>query len=96
LKFGQAILDAVFVQKISNLRRTCDLVLASKCTNFYKIPISILGAMNQKQIYFGVWATRATKKLFIFQLFWVEIFFNFFGLNFFHKFFTKFLTPKIP
>jgi hypothetical protein len=45
LKFEQAIVDAIFVQKISNFQRTCGLVLASRCSNFYKIPISSLGAM---------------------------------------------------
>jgi hypothetical protein len=49
LKFGQAIVDAMFVQKISNFWWTCGLVLASRCTNFYKIPIFGLGVMPQKQ-----------------------------------------------
>jgi hypothetical protein len=66
LKFGQAIVDAIFVQKISNFRWTCGLVLASRCTNFYEIPISNLGAMPQKQNYFEVRAAWAAKKLFIF------------------------------
>jgi hypothetical protein len=48
LKFGQAIVDAIFVQKISNFRWTCGLVLASRHTNFFEIPISRLGAMLQK------------------------------------------------
>jgi hypothetical protein len=51
------------------------LVLASRCTNFYKIPIFSLGAMSQKQNNFEVWAARAAKKLFILKLFWVEFFF---------------------
>jgi hypothetical protein len=75
LKFGQAIIDAIFVQKISNFWWTCGLVLASSCTNFYKILISSLGAMPQKQNYFEVRAAWATKKLFILKLFWVESFF---------------------
>jgi hypothetical protein len=75
LKFEQAIVDAIFVQKISNFRWTCGLVLASSCTNFYKILISSLGAMPQKQNYFEVQATWATKKLFTLKLFWVEFFF---------------------
>jgi hypothetical protein len=83
LKFGQAIVDAIFVQKISNFWLTCGLVLASRCTNFYEISISILGAMPQKQNYFEIRVAQAAKKHFIFQLFWVEFFF--------HKFFTKFL-----
>jgi hypothetical protein len=48
LKFGQAIGNAVFVQKISNFQWTCGLVLASRCTNFYEIPIYTIGAMPQK------------------------------------------------
>jgi hypothetical protein len=48
LKFGQAIVDAIFVQKISNFWWTCGLVLASRRTNFYEIPISNLGDMPQK------------------------------------------------
>jgi hypothetical protein len=83
LKFGQAIVDAVFVQKISNFWWTCVLVLASRRTNFYRIPIYSLGAMFQKQNYFEVRAARAAEKLFILKLFWVEFFS--------HKFFTKFL-----
>jgi hypothetical protein len=39
LKFGQVIVDAIFVQKIPNFWWTCGLVLALRCTNFYKIPI---------------------------------------------------------
>jgi hypothetical protein len=75
LKFGQAIVDAIFVQKITNFWGTCGLVLASRCNDFYEIPISSLGAMPQKQIYFEVQAAQAAKKLFIFQIFWVEFFF---------------------
>jgi hypothetical protein len=37
LKFGQAIVDAIFVQKFSNFLWTCGLVLASRRTNFYKM-----------------------------------------------------------
>jgi hypothetical protein len=50
-------------------------VVASRCTNFYKIPISSLGAMPQKQNYFEDQATWAAKKLLILKLFWVEFFF---------------------
>jgi hypothetical protein len=82
LKFGQAIVDAILVQKISNFWQTCGLVLASVRTNFYKIPISSLGAMPQKQYYFEVRTARASKN-FLFK--------NFFGLDFFHKFLTNFL-----
>jgi hypothetical protein len=66
LKFGQAIVDAIFVQKISNFQWTCGLVLASRRTNFYDFPISSLGTMLQKQNYFELRATRVAKKLFIF------------------------------
>jgi hypothetical protein len=83
LKFGQAIVNAIFVQKIWIFWWTCGLVLASRCTNFYKIPIFNLGAMPQNQNYFEVRAARAAKKLFIFKLFWVGIFF--------HEFLTKLL-----
>jgi hypothetical protein len=76
LKFGQAIVDAIFVQKIFNFRWTCGLVLASRCTNFYKILIFGLGVMPQKQNPCEVRAARAAKKLFIFKLFWVGIFFK--------------------
>jgi hypothetical protein len=48
LKFGQAIVDVMFVQKISNFWQTCGIVLASRPTNFYKIPIFDLGVMPQK------------------------------------------------
>jgi hypothetical protein len=58
LKFGQAIVDAIFVKKVSNFRRTCGLVLASRRTNFYEIPISDLKAMLQKQDYFEVWVAK--------------------------------------
>jgi hypothetical protein len=68
------IVDAIFVQKISNFQLTYGLVLASRHTNFYEIPISSLGAMPQKQNYFEVRAARAAKKLFILKLFWVEFF----------------------
>jgi hypothetical protein len=66
--------DVIFDQKISNLRRTCGLVLASRCTNFYEISISSLGAMPPQKNDFEVWAARAAKKLFIFQLFWIKFF----------------------
>jgi hypothetical protein len=75
LKFGQAIVNAIFVQKISNFRQTCGLVLASRSTNFYKIPIFGLGVMPQKKNSFDLGAVWATKKTFLF--------FNFFELDFF-------------
>jgi hypothetical protein len=42
------------------------LVLASRPTNFYEIPIFGLGAMPQKQNSFEVKATQAAEKLFVF------------------------------
>jgi hypothetical protein len=66
LKFGQAIVDAIFVQKISTFRWICGLVLASRCTHFYKIPIFGLGIIPQKQNPYELKVARATKKLFIF------------------------------
>jgi hypothetical protein len=48
MKFGRAIVDAMFVQKISNFWWTCGLVLALRRTNFYKILIFGLGVMPQK------------------------------------------------
>jgi hypothetical protein len=66
LTFGQAIVDAIFVQKISNLWWTFGLVLASRRTNFYKILIFGLGVMFQKQNPSELRATWATKKLFVF------------------------------
>jgi hypothetical protein len=82
LEFGQSIGDAIFVQKISNFWWTCDLVLASRRNNFYKIPISGLGIMPQKQNYFELWAASGNQKTFYFK--------TFFGWIFFHKFLTKF------
>jgi hypothetical protein len=61
LKFGQAIMDAIFVQKISNFWWTCGLVLASRRTKFYKIPIFGLGVIPQKQNSFVLEATWAAK-----------------------------------
>jgi hypothetical protein len=60
------------------------LVLASRCTNFYKIPIFGLGVMPQKQNSFVLWAARVAKKTYHF------IFFG--GWIFFHRFLTKFLN----
>jgi hypothetical protein len=67
--------DVIFVQKISNLRLICGLVLTSRFTNFYKIPISSLGAMPQKQYYFEVRAARAAKKLLKKNCFGLDFFF---------------------
>jgi hypothetical protein len=49
LKFGQAIVDAIFVQKFSDFQWTYGLVLASRLTKSYKILIFALGVMPQKQ-----------------------------------------------
>jgi hypothetical protein len=86
LKFGQAIVDAIFVQKISNFQWPCGLVLASRRTNFYKIPIFGLGIMPQKENSFVLEAAaRAAKKTFNFLIF--------LGWIFFHRFLTlKFLN----
>jgi hypothetical protein len=95
LEFGQPIVDAIFIQKISNFWWTCGLVLASRRTNFYKIPISGSAIMPQKQNYFELWAASGNQKTFYFLTFldWI----------FFHKFLTKFLnisstwkSSKIP
>jgi hypothetical protein len=75
LKFRQAIVDAIFVQKISNFRWICGLVLASRRTNFYKILIFGLGIMPQKRNPSELRTARVAKKLFIFQLFWFGFFF---------------------
>jgi hypothetical protein len=66
LKFGQAIVDAIFVQEISNFWWTCGLVLASRCTKFYKILIFGLQVMPQKQNPCELRVAWAAKKLFIF------------------------------
>jgi hypothetical protein len=66
LEFGQPIADAIFVQKISNFWWTCGLVLASRRTNFYKIPISGLAIMPQKQNYFELRAASGSQKTFYF------------------------------
>jgi hypothetical protein len=66
LKFGQAIVNAIFVQRISTFWWTCSLVLASRCTNTYKILIFGLGVMPQKQNPCELRTTRVAKKLFFF------------------------------
>jgi hypothetical protein len=52
----------------------CGLILASRHINFYKIPISSLGAMPQKQNYFEIKVARAAKNF---------LYFNFLELDFF-------------
>jgi hypothetical protein len=85
LKFGQAIVNAIFVQKISNFRWICGLVLAWRYTNFYKILIFGLGVMPQKQNPCELRTAWAAKKL---------LFLNFSESDFFHKFFKKFLIES--
>jgi hypothetical protein len=64
LDFGQAIVDALFVQKISNFWWTCSLVLASRRTNFYKIPILGYTNMPQKHFFFVKRAASGIQKTF--------------------------------
>ena len=84
LEFGQAIVDAIFFQKISNFWWTCGLVLASRCTNFYKISIFGCTIMLQKHFFFGHIGSFGQPKNFLFH--------NFLDLIFFHKFLTKVLN----
>jgi hypothetical protein len=58
LKFGQGIVDAIFVQRISNFQWISSSVLASRRTNFYKILIFGLGVMPQKWSSFKLRAAR--------------------------------------
>jgi hypothetical protein len=62
LEFEQAIMDAIFVQKISNFWWTCGSVLASRCTNFYKIPIFGDIVMPQKHIFLVMQAALGSQK----------------------------------
>jgi hypothetical protein len=73
--FFQAIVDAIFVQKISDFWWTCGFILASRRTNFYNIPIFGLGVMPQKQNSFVLGAAQAAKKTFYFSTFLGWIFF---------------------
>jgi hypothetical protein len=66
LESGQPIADAIFVQKISIFLCACGLVLASRRTNFYKIPISGLAIMPQKHSYFELRAASGSQKTFYF------------------------------
>jgi hypothetical protein len=75
--------DATFVQKISNFWWTCGLVLASRRTNFYKIPIFGDTVMPQKHIFLVMQAVSSNQKPFYFL--------TFLGWIFFHKSLTKFL-----
>jgi hypothetical protein len=64
LDIGQAIVDVIFVQKTSNFWWICGLVLASSCTNFYKIPIFGYTVMRQKQFIFVKQETSGSQKTF--------------------------------
>jgi hypothetical protein len=75
LEFGQPIVDAIFVQKVSKSWWTCGLVLASRRTNFYKIPIFVQQLCPKNKIILSCGQLRATKKLLILKLFWVGFFF---------------------
>jgi hypothetical protein len=83
LEFGQPIVDAIFVQKVLIFLLTCGLVLASRRTSFYKIPIIGLAIMPQKQNYFQLRALLGNQKHFIL--------FNLFGLHFFSEILNKVL-----
>jgi hypothetical protein len=61
---GQAIVNAIFVQKISIFLWTCGLVLASRCTNFYKIPIYGYTVMPQKHFFFVKQAASGSQETF--------------------------------
>jgi hypothetical protein len=80
LKFEQAIVKAIFIKNSWIKFWIGGLVLASRRTNFYMIPIFGLVLMSQNAIFFSI---RATKKLFIIK---------FFSWNFFHWFSFKFLN----
>jgi hypothetical protein len=83
-KFGQVIVDAIFVQKISNSWWTCGLVLASRRTNFYKIPISGYTVMPQKHIFLVMRAALGSQKTSYLKKNWVGFFY--------HRFLTIFLN----
>jgi hypothetical protein len=64
LDIGQAIVDAIFVQKIWIFWWTCGLVLASRRTNFYKIPIFGYTNMPQKHFFLVKQAASGSQKTF--------------------------------
>jgi hypothetical protein len=64
LKSRQAIVDAIFVEKISNFWWTCNLVLVSRRTNFFKIPIFGDTVMPEKHIFFVMEAASGNQKTF--------------------------------
>jgi ascorbate-specific PTS system EIIC-type component UlaA len=64
--FGQAIVDAVFVKKKLKFLVNMCLVLISRCTNFYEIPISGDNVMPEKQFFQVMWTTLGSQKTFYF------------------------------
>jgi hypothetical protein len=66
LKFGQAIMKAIFIKHSWIKLWIGGLVLASRRTNFYKIPIFGLVLMSQNVFFFSIWVA---KKLFIIKFF---------------------------
>jgi hypothetical protein len=66
LKFGQAIVKAIVIKNSWIKLWTCGLVLASRRTNVYKIPIFGLVHMFQNTFFLSI---RVAKKLFIIKFF---------------------------
>jgi hypothetical protein len=62
LKFGQAIVKDIFIKNSWIKLWIGGLVLASRRTKFYKIPVFGLVFMSQNVFFFSIWAA---KKLFI-------------------------------
>jgi hypothetical protein len=67
LKFRQATVKAIFIKNSWIKLWTCGLVLASRHTNFYKIPIFGLVLMSQNTLFYNT--IQAAKKLFIIKFF---------------------------
>jgi hypothetical protein len=80
LKFGQAIVKAIFIKNSWIKLWTCGLVLASRHTNFYKIPIFGLVLMPQN-MFFSQYGQLKNYLLL-----------SFFSWNFFYWFSSKFLN----
>jgi hypothetical protein len=57
LKFGQTIVKVIFIKKSWIFLWTCGLVLASRHTDFYKIPIFGLVLMSQEVFFSSIWVT---------------------------------------
>jgi hypothetical protein len=66
LKFGQAIVKAIFIKNSWIKLWIGGLVLALRRTNFYMIPIFGLVLMSQNVFFFSI---QAAKKLFIIKFF---------------------------